>query len=127
MKRFLAIFTLCLVSFSQWALGANSYYGIVTCTTAAVAYHVAPLIGYTGIACLQVIVTADPANTGTLYLGMSNAVSSSNYFAALQVNGSFNSGPSGSVPSFPCQDLWVTGSVNSTLADILILPGVISQ
>ena len=127
MKRILAIFTLCLVSLSQWAIGANSYYGIVTCTTATVAVQVAPSLGFTGIQCLQVIITADPANTGVLYLGMSSAVSSTNYFAALSVNGSFNSGPSGNIPNFPCQDLWVTGSVNSTKADVLIIPGVISQ
>ena len=127
MKRILAIFTLMLVSLSQWAIGANSYYGIVTCTTAGTAYKVAPLLGYTGMACLQVIITADASNTGILYLGMSSSVSSSNYFASLYTNGSFNSGPSGSVPNFPCQDLWVAGSVNTTLADVLIIPGVISQ
>ena len=127
MKRILAIFTLCLVSLSQWAIGANSYYGIVTCTTATVAYHVAPTLGYTGIACLQVIITADSTNTGLLYLGMSNTVSSSNYFAALQSNGSFNSGPSGTIANFPCHDLWITGSVDGTKADVLIIPGVISQ
>ena len=127
MKRILAIFTLCLVSLSQWAIGANSYYGIINCATAGTAVKVAPSLGFTGIQCLQVIITADPANTGSLYLGMSNSVSSTNYFAALQTNGSFNSGPSGNIPNFPCQDLWITGSLDNTKADILIIPGVISQ
>jgi hypothetical protein len=123
MRKTLAIFGLSLLLAVQLIWAASSHYGIVTCTTAGTAYQLAPLVSSTEANCLQVIVTADPANTGVLYLGMDSSVSSSNYFAALSVNGSFNSGPSGSSPRFPCQSLYATGSVNSTKADVLILTG----
>ena len=121
MKKTLSV--LILVVTAGLLLASTNHYGIVTVTTAGVPVQIAPAISSTEANCLQVIVTADPANTGTLYVGMDNTVSSSRYFAALQVNGSFNSGPSGSSPRFPCQSLWVDGSVNGTKADVLILTG----
>ena len=129
MKKIFSFGILGLALLSQVLLGVNSYYGVVTATTAGTAYQVAPNVtpAYTALACLQITITADPGNSGTLYIGMSSSVSSTNYFAALPAKGSWNSGPTGSIPNFPCQDVYITGSVNSTKADVIILPGVISQ